>query len=112
MKFDTIVKNGRLVTPFSGIQDVDVAISGDKVAAILQRPNDAEAADVIDAGGNYVLPGLIDPHVHFGLGSPAGEAGIAPTAAELSVLWVDGTIEAFGSRALDQYHTLRRGEGR
>jgi hypothetical protein len=53
-----------------------------------------------------------DPRVHFGLGSPAGEAGIAPTAAELSVLWVDGTIEAFGSRALDQYHTLRRGEGR
>ena len=81
MKFDTIVKNGRLVTPFSGIQDVDVAIFGDKVAAIFQRPNDAEAVDMIDAMGNYVLPGLIDPHVHFGLGSPDDYRSETMTAA-------------------------------
>ena len=64
------MKNGRLVTALSGIQDVDVAINGETVAALLSRPHDVEAGEVIDAMGRYVLPGVIDPHVHFGLGSP------------------------------------------
>ncbi|MBI2166187.1 MAG: amidohydrolase family protein [Chloroflexi bacterium] len=70
MHLDALVANGRLVTPFEGVQEVDVAISGGRVSALLQRPHDLQADLVIDARGSYVLPGVIDPHVHYGLGSP------------------------------------------
>ena len=52
------------------MSEADIAISDGKVSALLQRPHDVEAAQVIDAAGKYLLPGIIDPHVHFGLGSP------------------------------------------
>ena len=48
MIFDSVVKHGRLVTPFSGIQDVDVAISNGVIAALIGRPNDAEASEIIE----------------------------------------------------------------
>ena len=70
MRVDTLVKNGRVVSPFSGVSEADIAISDGKVSALLQRPHDVEAAQGIDATGKYLLPGVIDPHVHFGLGSP------------------------------------------
>ncbi|MBO3744915.1 amidohydrolase family protein [Streptosporangiaceae bacterium NEAU-GS5] len=41
----------------------DVGISGDRIAAI-GRFADAEAGQVVDATGRYVLPGLIDCHAH------------------------------------------------
>ena len=70
MRVDTLVKNGRVVSPFSGMSEADIAISDGKVSALLQRPHAVDAAQVIDAAGKYLLPGVIDPHVHFGLGSP------------------------------------------
>ncbi|MFT7463398.1 MAG: hypothetical protein ACI9EF_001742 [Pseudohongiellaceae bacterium] len=46
-----------------------------------------------------------DPRVHFGLGA------IAQEEATVTVTWVDGTLDHFGTRTLDGYHILRRGEG-
>lgn len=41
----------------------DVAVKGDRVVRI--GPELAgEAKEVYDAAGKYVIPGLIDPHVH------------------------------------------------
>ena len=62
--YDYLIKNG-LVVDGSGKPAVkaDVAVKGDKVARIapdIQEP----AAEVYDAAGKYVIPGLIDPHVH------------------------------------------------
>lgn len=53
-----------------------------------------------------------DPRVHVGLGDPIATNGEDLSAAEVSVRWVDGRMESFGPRAVDLYHTLRRGEGR
>ena len=62
--YDYLIKNG-LVVDGSGKPAVkaDVAVKGDKVARIapdIQEP----ATEVYDAAGKYVIPGLIDPHVH------------------------------------------------
>jgi dihydropyrimidinase len=62
-QFDLIFKGGLLVTP-GGIQRTDMAVRGEKIAAIgPDLPTDG-SQKVIDVTGKYVLPGVIDVHVH------------------------------------------------
>jgi dihydropyrimidinase len=63
--FDLVVRNGTLVIPGVGKIDADIGISGGRIAAIGSQL-DGAAADVLDAGGKVVLPGIFDPHVHIG----------------------------------------------
>lgn len=58
----SLVIRGGAVVNANGIQDADVLIEHDKIAGV-GRFQSAER--VIDARGLFVLPGLIDPHVHF-----------------------------------------------
>lgn len=60
--YDLVVRGGMLVTP-AGRVEADLAISNGKVAAIGLALG--PAAEEVDASGLYVLPGLVDPHVHF-----------------------------------------------
>ena len=66
-RYDLIVKGGTVATP-SGIAPGDVAVAGGRIAAI-RAPGGAlggaEAAEVFDATGLHVLPGVIDTQVHF-----------------------------------------------
>ncbi|ONI87882.1 dihydroorotase [Actinosynnema sp. ALI-1.44] len=55
---DLLVTGGRLVTP-DGVRTGDIAVSGGRIVP------GGEALHVLDAKGAYVLPGLIDSHVHF-----------------------------------------------
>lgn len=63
MKFDTIITNADVVTE-SGIQALDIATSGGRIRALLERGTDAAAEHTIDATGQLVLPGAIDIHWH------------------------------------------------
>lgn len=53
------VRNGRLVT------DAVVVIEGDRIVSVLPRGAVPPGATVLDATGKYILPGLIDLHVHY-----------------------------------------------
>ena len=64
MKFDLVVKNGRVVTP-SGIFDADIAIKDGIIAAIFTASSDCDSEQTIDAAGRYILPAVVDAHVHF-----------------------------------------------
>jgi len=59
--FDLLIRNG-VVYDGSGApsQRVDVAVRGDRVAALLPAGSDASADRVIDAGGQAVAPGFIN----------------------------------------------------
>lgn len=60
-----LIKNGRVLDPQSGFDQVaDVLVDGKKVLKIAEQI-EAEGADVIDAAGLVVAPGLVDIHVHF-----------------------------------------------
>ena len=60
-----LIKNGHLVDP-ANQKDVvcDILIQDDKIAKVAANITDNEA-QVIDATGKYVMPGLIDLHVHL-----------------------------------------------
>src|SRR3954447_23958232 len=61
----TLIANGTIVTAegeFAG----DVLIEGETIAA-LGRVEAPDGASVIDAGGCFVLPGLIDNHTHLSM---------------------------------------------
>ena len=64
-RVDTIVRGGRVVTA-SDVFEAAVAIKGDKIAAIGPEDLLPSADRIIDAGGRFVLPGLIDCHLHIG----------------------------------------------
>lgn len=61
----TIIQGGTVLTPYMLLPDHTVVLEGGKVTALTGQPVLAEAGDqVIDAQGNWVVPGFIDVHVH------------------------------------------------
>jgi dihydroorotase len=61
--FDLLIRGGTCVTP-NGIGEADVGVIGGRVTAIGALAN-AKAAEVFEAKGLHVLPGVIDTQVHF-----------------------------------------------
>jgi dihydroorotase len=60
-----LIKGGRVLDPVHGIDGVlDLLIEDGKIGKI-GKSIDASGAEVIDAGGKLVTPGLLDIHVHL-----------------------------------------------
>jgi dihydroorotase len=65
MTVDLVIQGGTVLDPASNLHGRrDVAISGGRIAAVAPSIPTADAADVLDAHGLLVLPGLVDLHVH------------------------------------------------
>lgn len=63
--YDLLIANGHVIDPSSQIDGLhDVAIRGGRIAAILPPGTAAEARQIVNVRGKYVVPGLIDFHVH------------------------------------------------
>jgi len=63
MTVDTVITGGQLVTA-DGIRTADLAIQGETIAAVGSPEAVPPAEEVVDAAGQLVLPGVVDPHVH------------------------------------------------
>ena len=62
---DLVVRGGRVIDPSLGLDAVrDVAIAGGRIAAV-EPGIDAGDAQIVDARGRIVVPGLIDVHTHY-----------------------------------------------
>ena len=59
-----VVKNGTIVTA-SDIYTADIEVQDGTITQIAKLVDTKDADKVIDASGQYVFPGGIDPHVHF-----------------------------------------------
>lgn len=64
-QYDWIIQGGHVIDPANDIDgQMDVAIVGDKIAAIGENFDASQAANVFDASGKLVTPGLVDLHTH------------------------------------------------
>src|SRR2546427_4457699 len=79
--YDLLVKNGLVANEYT-VLPLDVAMQDEKVVALASHGAlDAIGAQhVIDAQGKYVLPGGIDPHVHYDLSVSAAMTAQSPVA--------------------------------
>ena len=92
--FDLVLKNGHVIDPRNGINGkMDIAIDGGKIAQVAQEIPTAQATKVIDTGGLYVTPGLIDIHAHVFWGKEPG--GYRLTLPEHGETWW-GACNSYG----------------
>jgi dihydroorotase len=63
--FEILIKGGHVIDPKNNISEIlDIAISHGRIISIAKVIDAKNAHQVIDAGGMYVVPGLIDIHTH------------------------------------------------
>ena len=69
IKADLVIKNGTLVNVYTGelIENINVAVKGNRIAHIGSKIDHVigDNTKVIDAKGNYLVPGFLDGHVHI-----------------------------------------------
>lgn len=63
MQTDLAIKSRNIITPEGSIDGV-IQIADGKIVAVGNNTG-WEAIKTIDAGNNFVMPGIIDPHVHI-----------------------------------------------
>jgi len=71
---DVLITNASAVIPKVGIVDTNIMIEGGRIKALTNSAGNISASRKIDARAKYVLPGAIDPHVHYGVYTPIEEA--------------------------------------
>jgi dihydropyrimidinase len=66
--FDLVIRGGDAILPGVGRTACDIAVHGDKIAAILAPGEPASAREEMSARGLVVMPGAVDVHMHLGHG--------------------------------------------
>jgi dihydroorotase len=67
---DLLIKGGHVIDPKNGVNRIsDVGVSGGEVTIVAPEIPAGNAKRVISAAGLYVVPGLIDMHVHVFYGT-------------------------------------------
>jgi len=62
--YDLVIEKGKVVTP-GGVRRCSIGVGKGKIVALSNRK--LKGKRTVDASGKVVLPGVIDPHVHFEL---------------------------------------------
>jgi imidazolonepropionase-like amidohydrolase len=72
---DVVIKNAVVMTVTHGnIKNGSIYIKDGKIAAVGENVDAPSSATVIDAGGKYVTPGIVDSHSHIALDDDVNEA--------------------------------------
>jgi cytosine/adenosine deaminase-related metal-dependent hydrolase len=99
----TLFKSGTVVTMDAKVPNLitgDVLVEGDRIVAV-EANISAEGAEIIDAAGSIVMPGLIDAHHHAWLGVMRR---LMPDVDDLFA-YIDVVAEKLGAhyRPIDMY---------
>jgi len=99
-----VIKNGRVYSP-DDLGQKDILIAGDTILSVESRVSTDSLplpAEVYDAGGKMILPGIIDPHVHFIGGG--GSSGLNSRTKEIAIEQIieAGVTSAVGVLGFDR----------
>ena len=61
-----LIKDGKIVAMVAGGTDIDGIVAGIQAGVEVGTETGAQAQQVVDATGKYVVPGMVDAHVHIG----------------------------------------------
>ena len=108
MRFDLLIRGGTVVLPQTDGVAADVAVNGEKIAAILAPGTAVDAAATLDAAGKIVLPGVIDVHLHLGHGKDIARPCVPEDAAAETAAAAVGGVTTFIPylMATDPFETL------
>ncbi len=79
-QYDLLLKGGHVLDPANNVDGPrDLAVVGDRIAAIQPGINASAAKKVVDVSGLYLTPGLVDIHAHcfVGIGGWGTERGLS-----------------------------------
>jgi dihydropyrimidinase len=108
----TIIRGGTVVNADRAFK-ADVLCYGDKIVAVGENLDAPASATVIDASGQYVMPGGIDPHTHMNLpfmGTVTADDFFSGTAAGLAggtTTIIDFVIPSPQQSLMEAYHQWR-----
>ena len=92
MRYDLLIRNGRVVLPGTDGVAADVGVTKGKVSGILSPNSGADAAGTLDASGLVVLPGAVDVHLHLGHGRDIARPRVPEDAAAETAAAVVGGV--------------------
>jgi dihydropyrimidinase len=118
MRFDTVIKNGTIVTAADTYAS-DVGIAGEKIIAIAKELPVDNSGRVIDAAGKLVMPGGIDVHTHLDMpfggtkSSDDFESGTVAAAHGGTTTLIDFAIQYKGQTLREAFETwMKKAEGK
>ncbi|MFC2123224.1 amidohydrolase/deacetylase family metallohydrolase [Bacteroidota bacterium] len=72
-QYDMLLKGGHVIDPKNDISGpMDIAITDGKIVQVATNMDPSQASKVVNVSGLYVIPGLIDMHVHVFMGNEPG----------------------------------------
>jgi len=101
---DLILKGGRVIDPASGRDDASDIAFGDGKVIEVGRDLSRDGAEIVDAHGLLVVPGLIDLHTHVYWGGTS----LGVDAAEVARRSGTTTFVDAGSAGPANFHGFRR----
>lgn len=103
---DVLIRNAAgVVIPKVGIVQTNIMIENGKIKALTKSIQSIQASRIINAERKYVLPGVIDPHVHYGVYTPIEEA--AKTESKSAAIGGVTTMMRM-LRLYDKYENIER----
>ncbi len=88
--FDVLITGGTLVDVVTGeLRAADIGIVGPLIASVHEPANRSDAAQLVDASGAFVSPGLIDTHMHIesSMITPAAYAAAVVARGVTTIVW-------------------------
>ena len=99
----TVIRNATILTVTNGtIQNGSILIENGKIAEVGKNVSAPASADIIDASGMFVTPGIIDCHSHIAVDGGVNEGTLSVTA-------MVGVQDALDPTDIDIYRDLAGG---
>ena len=95
MRYDLLIRGGRVILPGTDGVPADIAVRQGKIAGIVAPGNGVDAAETLDVRGLVIFPGAVDVHLHLGHGKDIARPRVPQDAAGETAAAAVGGVTTF-----------------